>query len=130
MNSVFNQSTTNLRSFSEEELISWIRAEGFYTMPPIIQVLVEHLETHADERIDYKDAYGKFKTFLDKAFDQAFEVADKLDDLYTDLQGELDPETEQAKELLERTEKLAEAADKHRSFLDDTYPSDFIPEVE
>ncbi|WP_282197529.1 hypothetical protein [Turicimonas muris] len=130
MNSIFNQSSTALRSFSEEELISWIRAEGFYSMPPIIQVLVEHLETHSDERICYKDAYGKLKTFLDKAFGQAFDVTDKLDGLYADLQDELDPENERAKELLKRTGKLVDAADEHRSFIDNTYAEDFIPEVE
>lgn len=67
MNSVFNLASYNLSTMTDDELIAWIRAEGFASMPPIIRTLAERLEAVQNDvayaQEEMKDLKGEVKDY-------------------------------------------------------------------
>lgn len=104
MNSIFHQNSVVLRSLTRDELLRWIETEGLSLMPPIIQVLVEHLrDACSPEELDEKlDAlYEKWEKALEKGTDSlneqlsgmGTELSDSVDKLDTDYVVLLDDGT-------------------------------------
>lgn len=98
MNSIFNQGSAFLRSLTRDELLRWIETEGLSVMPPIIQVLVEHLRKTAeleteneelDQRIvDRDNAWEKAReNGVDTANDCIRGLKKKLDGMLEELDG-------------------------------------------
>lgn len=105
MNSVFNLASYNLNTMTDDELIAWIRAEGFASMPPIVRTLVERLAAtqpiidaceeqeeqlvSREERLDanLEDFAVNFQEALNELDGDLEDIAEKVSSAVDDLES-------------------------------------------